>query len=292
MQIQASHTKKAEHAPSPGASFLPTAPVNTASTRASPKGLNDLPEELIEHIFKQLQSQASLAAVSATSREFHRIVEPILYNNVTLVVSSRTEDDTVVPAKHETTRAFLRTIAARPHLRRYVKTLKITSNGKEDFVLSLKRDIVRIRSRSTPALRTPGTPMGSSGRTMVPYSGVQKLLLLLSNLEVFNAAKYSNSEFPNSIKETTDTRIIISLKSDIITPLVANLKHVELGYHTTMVLDLHAVLKMPNLEHLVIHGWVIRGGGPYIGIRPHMDNWLRIEDCRLTTLSLLDVCCT
>lgn len=136
MQIQASHTKKAEHAPSPGASFLPTAPVNTASTRASPKGLNGLPEELIEHIFKQLQSQASLAAVSATSREFHRIVEPILYNDVTLVVSSRTEDDTVVPAKHETTRAFLRTIAARPHLRRYVKTLKIISNGKEDLVLS------------------------------------------------------------------------------------------------------------------------------------------------------------
>jgi hypothetical protein len=84
-----------------------------------------LPDELVIEIASYTTCRTTLAALSQSSKRFHVIAEPLLYS--TFIQTGEFA---------ESLPRFLRTLSAKPHLGRYVKTI-IAESHQETTILDM-----------------------------------------------------------------------------------------------------------------------------------------------------------
>jgi len=97
------------------------------------RSLANLPEELIEHILQSITCQSSLTAAALTSRQLHRIAQPILNESVSIFVSRNGK-----PLKqYDNRRRFQQALMEQSDLASSVKTLKLFRKDAEVDQLSM-----------------------------------------------------------------------------------------------------------------------------------------------------------
>lgn len=90
----------------------------------------DLPPELVLHILQKLNNTRDHNNASFVSRQFHALVEPQLYSDISILPNLRDDDeddDDGGEARTRGFRHFVRTIVRRPSLGSHVKRLKLAS---------------------------------------------------------------------------------------------------------------------------------------------------------------------
>ncbi|KAF3003679.1 hypothetical protein E8E13_008615 [Curvularia kusanoi] len=256
--------------------------------------LDNLAEELINDILQCVSSKASLAAVSLTSRKLHRIVEPILYDNISLFVSYDGRPFQVPPdypngtfaklysvrgkewneanrssLQHDNIRRFRRAIQDRPVLASYVKTLKIS---RLDRTVTL-----------TGCCNQTRHPLPSPGDSM-DQNPVPKLLCRLPSLKSLDTSQYlrCSTQWCPVIYSINPLQYGLDRGPP---PDFTWLKDVQIhcgsGHPAS---DLEPLFRLPNLKDLGLHKT-----GNFIAFdSSEMASWLSIKNCPIETLSLIN----
>lgn len=237
------------------------------------RSLANLPEELIEHILQSITCQSSLTAAALTSRQLHRITQPILNESVSIFVSRNGK-----PLKqYDNRRRFQQALMEQSDLASSVKTLKLFRKDAEvdQLLMDLGDNYCCI--------------LGDVA------SSIPGLLSSLEHLEVLDASEYFEHEFNHSpIMQSIDlwantacgnyTPMFDWHRLPIDPPLCFfRLKVLHVSPILNCEGDLDLLFRLPNLEYLGLHRLSL------LEYDSTDDSWLTIKDRTIKTLSLTNL---
>jgi hypothetical protein len=236
------------------------------------RSLAHLPEELIELTLRYITCQSSLAAAALTSRQLHRIAQPILIESVSIFVSPNRR----VLKQYDNRRRFQQALIDQPDLASSVKTLK------------LFRFDVKVSDRQETPENNGLFFMGELN------SLILVLLSSLPRLEVLDASEYLQHTLGhNPIMWAIDLWLKTSCANYTpVFPDYLSLAVPPVRFTWLKVLDVSIVyyysdryfvplFRLPNLEHLGLHHLTIRDEDWVVD-----RGWRAIEDCPIKSLSL------
>jgi hypothetical protein len=239
------------------------------------RSLADLPEELIELTLRSITCQSSLAAAALTSRQLHRIAQPILIESVSIFVSPNRK----ILKQYDNRRRFQQALMEQPDLASSVKTLKLF---RFDAKVSYRQETPENNGRFF---------MGELN-SLIPV-----LLSSLPHLEVLDASEYLQHRLSHSpIMWAIDLWLKTSYEN--YTPIFTeylSLAPPPVRFTRLKVLDVSMVyycsnsyfvplFRLPNLEHLGLHHLTIRDDDWVVD-----RCWRAIEDCPIKSLSLTNL---
>lgn len=236
------------------------------------RSLADLPEELIELILQSITCQSSLAAAALTSRQLHRIAQPILIESVSIVVSA----DGELSGHHDNRRRFRKALMEQPDLASSVKTLKLFQFDPDDPAAEDSRHNGCLYLQDLANIIAP-------------------LLNSLPNLEVLDVSECLEHDIiPGSILGVIDlwahqvcehyTPNFFCLRTPAPPPACFTCLKV---LHVSMlrcVEYLNPLFRLPNLEHLGLHDLTTSNGAIF-----RKSNWPTTQDCPIKVLSLTNL---
>lgn len=224
------------------------------------RSLADLPEELIELIFQSTTSQSSLAAAALTSRQLHRIAQPILIKSVSIFVSSGGE----FLKQLDNRRRFQQALMEQPDLASSVKTLKLfhfdPENNGLNFFQEFASSIAELLS-SLPHPEVLDVP------ECLEYDPTPSPIIGTIDLWAYKFSEHYTPIFDWTHFTTPPPACFTWLKVLHVCIIPSFEGHLD------------PLFRLPNLEHLALHRLSIYD-------ETISGNWSTIQDCPIKSLSL------